>query len=74
MLAHAVKLLARMDPLKYLFEKPALTVAIAFIFSEFEISYVTQKAIKWKVKHRSLSKPPFAFSLRNEFPRWTCLQ
>lgn len=35
---------ARMDPLKYLFEKPALTVAIAFIFSEFEISYVTQKA------------------------------
>ena len=43
--AHAVKLLARMDPLKYLFEKPALTIAIALHFSEFEISYVTQKAI-----------------------------
>lgn len=35
MLAHAVKLLARMDPLKYLFEKPALTIAIASHFSEF---------------------------------------
>ncbi|XP_058068456.1 uncharacterized protein LOC131217538 [Magnolia sinica] len=38
-----------MDPLKYLFKKPALTSRIAkwqLLFSEFDITYVTQKAIK----------------------------
>ncbi|XP_058068469.1 uncharacterized protein LOC131217549 [Magnolia sinica] len=38
-----------MDPLKYLFEKPAQTGRIAkwqLLLSEFDITYVTQKAIK----------------------------
>ncbi|XP_058070996.1 uncharacterized protein LOC131220035 [Magnolia sinica] len=38
-----------MDPLKYLFEKPALTGRIAkwqLLLSKFDITYVTQKAIK----------------------------
>ncbi|XP_058106356.1 uncharacterized protein LOC131249571 [Magnolia sinica] len=38
-----------MDPLKYLFEKPALTGRIAkcqLLLSEFDITYVTQKVIK----------------------------
>ncbi|XP_058106828.1 uncharacterized protein LOC131250557 [Magnolia sinica] len=38
-----------MDPLEYLFEKPALTGRISkwqLLLSEFDITYVTQKAIK----------------------------
>ena len=38
-----------MDPVKYIFEKPALTGRIArwqVSLSEFDIVYVTQKAIK----------------------------
>lgn len=49
MLAHQVLLIARMNPLKYLFEKPALTGRTArwlLLLSEFDIKYVTQKAIK----------------------------
>lgn len=41
-----------MDPLKYLFEKPVLNNHIAkwvFLLSEFDISYITQKAIKYQV-------------------------
>jgi hypothetical protein len=46
MLAHPVMLLARMDPLKSLFEKPALTGRTArwqLLLSEFDITYVTKK-------------------------------
>ena len=49
MIAFPILLLAHMDPLKYLFEKPALTGRIAkwqLLLSEFDITYVTQKAIK----------------------------
>jgi len=38
-----------MDPIKYIFEKPALTGRIArwqMLLSEYDILYVTQKAIK----------------------------
>ena len=38
-----------MDPVKYIFEKPALTRWIArwqVLLSEFDIVYVTQKEIK----------------------------
>ena len=38
-----------MDPVKYIFEKPALTEWITrwqVLLSEFDIIYVTQKAIK----------------------------
>lgn len=46
MLNYTTMLIARMDPLKYLFEKPALTGRTArrqMILSEFDIVYVTQK-------------------------------
>ena len=38
-----------MDPVKYIFEKPALTGCIArwqVLLSKFDIVYVTQKAVK----------------------------
>ena len=41
-----------MDPIKYIFEKPALSERIArwqLILTEYDIQYTTQKAIKWSV-------------------------
>ena len=46
MLNYTTMLIARVDPLKYLFEKPALTGRTArwrMLLSEFDIVYVTQK-------------------------------
>ena len=49
MLSHTTWLISKMDPVKYIFEKPALTGRIArwqVLLSEFDIVYVTQKVIK----------------------------
>ena len=49
MLSHTTWLISKMDPVKYIFEKLALTGRIArwqVLLSEFDIVYVTQKAMK----------------------------
>ena len=49
MLAHTVHLIAKIDPLKYLLSKVALTGCLAkwmVILFEFDIQYVEHKAIK----------------------------
>ena len=49
MLAHTMQLVAKIDPLKYLLSKVALTSQLAkwmMILLEFDIQYVEQKAIK----------------------------
>lgn len=49
MLAYQVLIISRMDPLKYLFENPALTGRMArwlIVLSEFDLKYVTRKSIK----------------------------
>ena len=49
MLYHTTWLIARLDPIKYIFEKPSLSRRIArwqVLLSEFDILYVSQKAIK----------------------------
>ena len=49
MLAFKVLLIARIDPLKYLMEKPVQdgkTTKWVLLLSEFDIKYVTQKSIK----------------------------
>ena len=49
MLAFKVLLIARMDPLKYLMEKPVQDGKIAkwvLLLSEFDIKYVTRKSMK----------------------------
>ena len=49
MLNYTTWLVSKMDPVKYIFEKPALTEWITrwqVLLSEFDIIYVTQKAIK----------------------------
>ena len=49
MLVHKVLLIARMDPMKYLVEKPVQdgkTAKWVSLLSEFDIKYVTQKSVK----------------------------
>ncbi|XP_077232000.1 uncharacterized protein LOC143865636 [Tasmannia lanceolata] len=61
LLSNRVLLLSRMDPLKYLFEKPALTGRTArwlLLLSEFDITYVTQKSIKGRVVAEQLAEVP----------------
>jgi len=49
MLTHTTWLISKMDPIKYIFEKPTLTWRITrwqMLLSEYDLLYVTQKAIK----------------------------
>ena len=49
LLTHKVKLISKIDPLKYLLNKTTLTARLAkwvMILSEFDIDYVDRKAIK----------------------------
>jgi len=61
MLSHTTWLISKMDPIKYIFKKPALTRRIArwqMLLSEFDISYVTQKAIKGSALAEFLAHQP----------------
>ena len=52
MLTHTTLLISKMDLIKYIFEKPALSGRIArwkMILTEYDIQYTTQKAIKGSV-------------------------
>ena len=52
MLYHTTWLIAKLDPIKYIFEKPSLSERIVrwqVLLSEFDILYVSQKAIKGSV-------------------------
>ena len=49
MLYYTMRLISRMDPIKYIFEKPALTRKISrwqMLLSKFDIVFGTKKAIK----------------------------
>ncbi|XP_058185730.1 uncharacterized protein LOC131302955 [Rhododendron vialii] len=61
MLAYPVRLISRMDPLKYLFEKPALMGRMAqwlLMLAEFELKYVTRKSVKGRVVAKFLADCP----------------
>ena len=48
-LYYTTQLISRMDPIKYIFEKPTLTGKISrwqMLLSEFDIMFMTRKAIK----------------------------
>ena len=69
MLVYSVILIAQMDPLKYLFEKPVLNNRMAkwiFLLSEFDLSYVTQKAIKGQVMADFLADNPIFEEIESE--------
>jgi len=61
MVNHTTWLISTMDPIKYIFEKPALTGRIArwqILLSEYDIVYRTQKAIKGSVLVDHLAHQP----------------
>jgi len=61
MLSHTIWLISKMDPIKYIFEKHALTGRIArcqMLLSEFDILYVTQKAINGSALAEFLAHQP----------------
>ncbi|XP_058220388.1 uncharacterized protein LOC131330724 [Rhododendron vialii] len=61
MLAYPIRLISRMDPLKYLFEKPTLTGKLApwlLMLAEFELKYVTRKSVKGRVVAEFLADHP----------------
>ena len=52
MLTHTILWISKMDPIKYIFEKPALSGRIArwkMVLTEYDIQYTTQKAINGSV-------------------------
>jgi len=61
MLSYTTLLVSKMDPVKYIFENPALNRRIArwqVLLSEFDIVYVTQKAIKGSALANYLAQQP----------------
>nr|XP_027188669.1 uncharacterized protein LOC101504764 [Cicer arietinum] len=73
MLCHTTYLISKMDPIKYIFEKPAITKRIArwqVMLSEYDITYVTQKAIKGSTLADYLANQPVDDykSMQCEFP------
>ena len=61
MLNYTTQLVSKMDPVKYIFEKPALTGRIArwqVLLLELDIVYATQKAIKGSALENYLAQQP----------------
>jgi hypothetical protein len=61
MLSHPIKLITKINPLKYLLAKAMLTRRMAkwvMLLSEFDIEYVERKAIKGQVITDQLAKAP----------------
>ena len=75
MLYHTTWLIAKLDPIKFIFEKPSLSERIArwqVLLSEFDILYVSQKAIKgsaivdFLVKRANEEYKPMSFEFPDE--------
>ena len=72
MLASKVLLIAKMDPLKYLMEKPVQdrkTAKWVLLLSEFDIKYVTQKSVKGRAiaDHLALCSLEEAEEIQEDF-------
>ena len=73
MIRHTTWLVSEMDPIKYVFEKPALTGRIArwqMLLSEYDIEYHAQKAVKGRVIADHLAHQPIddQESVKYDFP------
>ena len=74
MLAYKVLLIARLDPLKYLMEKPVQDGKIAkcvFLLSKFDIKNVTQKSVKGRAiaDHLAHCSPEEVEEVQRRFSR-----
>lgn len=77
-LAHTIKLVAKIDPLKYLLNKATFTgrlVKCLMILSEFNIQYIGQRTIKGKAIADQLVEAPLLekHPLQVEFPNTNML-
>ena len=73
MLAYKVQLIARIDPLKYLMEKPVQdgkATKWVLLLPEFDIKYVTQKSVKGRAiaDHLAHCSPEEAEEIQGDFP------
>ena len=73
MLAYKVQLIARIDPLKYLMEKPVQdgkATKWVLLLPEFDIKYVTQKSVKGRAiaDHLAHCSPEEAEEIKGDFP------
>jgi RNase H-like domain found in reverse transcriptase len=73
MLAHKVIIISKVDPLKYLMTRPMLTGRLAkwaIILTEFDITYMPQKAIKGQASADFLAVHPIQDNspLKYDFP------
>lgn len=73
MLSHPIKLISKVDPIKYLLSRTSLTSRMAkwvMLLSEFDIEYMDRKEIKGKVIADQLVDTPLvdAYPLVIEFP------
>ena len=75
MLTHITLLISKMDPIKYIFEKPGVTGRVShwqMILSEYDIHYMTQNAIKngivddYLAHHPIKDYQPMKFEFPNE--------
>ncbi|XP_056685490.1 uncharacterized protein [Spinacia oleracea] len=70
--AHTTFLISRLDPIKYIFEKPILTERFArwhAILSEFDIQCVNQKSVKGRAISEALADGPISGDeFDDEFP------
>ena len=73
MTEYSVQLVSRLDPLRYLFDRPILTSRLMrwpVLLTEFDIKYVTQKSIKGIVLADHLASLPVTDSrvIDDDFP------
>ncbi|RVW15703.1 Retrovirus-related Pol polyprotein from transposon 17.6 [Vitis vinifera] len=73
MTEYSVCLISRLDPLKYLFDRPALTGRLMrwlVLLTEFDIQYVSQKSIKGSIVADHLASLPISESrpVDDDFP------
>ena len=63
MTEYSVHLISRLDPLRYLFDKPTLVSHLMrwlILLTEFDIHYVTQKSIRWSIVADHLASLPIS--------------
>ena len=71
MQSHTVLLVAKTDPVKYLFDKPSLSMRLAkwsFFLAEFDIKYLSRKSTKGRIMAEQLADLP---STENKGPEPT---
>ena len=70
MLSHHIRLVSRMDPIKYLFKKPALVGRMArwlVLLAKFELKFITRKSVKGRVVTEFLANFPIQGAEDQEF-------